>query len=470
MPVNLAEYTPGRRYMYTNLTLCRAASLLVALGLLSAAVPAAPIEPTPDPAFRALPSDAVRSWYLYNDANANGILDPGDQKVGVVKNWWSPVSGHTEANYTPGPYGTNNYVFPNGTDWPSAPMNFASSTDPAANYWLPLSKNAVVFYMNFSQFDNNDWQTFTASGDPVVQEVVAGRNMYRNGWSLGYVIHDVSKDSNGAFSGDQTPAGKVDMDVYVHNGEATVPVSGYGMRRSNPQVALSNDISPLALDNTAGPGTGTQYHPPQFDPVTGDYSVAANAARLAANSQTPADLTTIVNSMELAEKDPLAIAGDAIDPSKTPAQIAAGLTDHAGQPYEYQDAFQARHDYVEGSTDAGVIAGLSGWNQFTGANWGDQQVIRIDLSDDSLAGGDPAQYGNLTTVIFYDFGESPGSGQINPTAIVLDLSDTTLFPEHRFFIAAAEIPEPTTLSLLVGGAALGLVIRRRRRKAINAAR
>ena len=452
--------------MSRNQRFTHVAAVIASLALAGSVVPAAPIEPTPDPAFRALPADAVRSWHLFNDANANGILDPGDQKVATVVNWWSPVSGHTEANYTPGPYGTNSYVFPNGTDWPSAPMNFASSTDPTANYWLPLAKNALKFYMNFSQFDNNDWQTFTASGDPVVQEVVAGRNMYRNGWSLGYVMHDVTKDSNGAFSGDQTPAGKVAMDLYVHNGEATVHIAGYGDRRSNPQVALSNDISPLALDNTAGPGTGTQYHPPQFDPATGSYSLAANATRLAANGQTPADLATIVGSMELAEKDPPAIAGDAIDPSKTPAQIAATLTDHAGQPYAYQDAFQARHDYVADSTDAGVISGLSGWNEFTGANWGDQQVIRIDLSGDSLASGDAGLYGNLTSVVFYDFGYYPGASQTSPVGVVLDLSDTTLFPEHRFFIAAAEIPEPTTLSLLVGGAALGLLIRRRRRKAL----
>ena len=424
-----------------------------------------PIEPAPNPAFRSLPSDYVRTWYIFNDANSNGILDPADKKIAAFKNWWSPVSGATEANYTPGPYGTNSFIFPSGNDIPSAPMNFASQTDPFTNYWLPRAKNALKLYMNFSQFDNNDWQTFTASGNPTMQQVVVGRNYYRNGWSLGYVMHDVTKDGNGNFSNNQSAAGKVAMDIFVHNGEATVNLSGHGPRRSNPQVGLSNDISPLALENTAGPGTGTQYHPPQFDVVTKTYSVTENAVRLAANGLTPADLATIVSSMELREYDPTALTGsDVIHAGQSPNATAASQNDHAGNPYEYRDAFLARHNYVQAATDAGVLAGLSGSNSYDPNlnNWGDQQVIRIDLSADSLTSGDPSVYGNITSVVFYDFGAASGASQTSPVGIVLDLSNTSLFPENRFFIAAAAIPEPSTMALLVGGAIVGLLARRSR--------
>lgn len=275
----------------------------------------------------------------------------------------------------------------------------------------------------------------------------------------------------------QTLAGKVEMDVFAHNGRAvTTPVnvpewgpawstSSY----SNPQVSLSNDISEKAEDTVAAI---KQWHPPQFDDVAGDYSWAANATRMIANGLNAADLTQIVNSMEVREHDPdLLGPGDVIWPSRRPSEIELGQTDHDSNPYLYEDAFKDRSFYHDGANDGGVLAGLAGQDNYDveADNWGDQQVIRIDISPDTLASGDPETYGNITQVIFYDFG-LPGTGdQVNPDEILLDLlamvwdpgagEMVPLFPEQRFYIAA--VPEPATLSVILLGAIAVLLKRLR---------
>lgn len=442
-----------------------AAFLVVPLVSFAAAI-AVPTEPTPEPTWRALRPDAVKTWHIFNDRNLNGILDPGDERIDTFQNWWTPVSAHTQHNYEIGPYGANNFFYGVDDDKASGPMNFASQTNAADNYWLPMDKNAAHFYMSYSQFDNNDWSTFDGGGTtPTGKSVAQDRNLERNGYVLGWVTHNVTKDSSGNMFNDQTQAGHVEMDVYVHNGQLNTTIGGWGDSRSNPQIATSNDISKLALDNSDGPGTGKQWHPPQFDDATGTYSWAENAERMIANGYDAADLATIVGSMETAEKAPLSLAAaDVIWANRTPQEILNNEVDHTGAAYVYEDAFIERSNYVEGATDGAVVAGLAGYDNYNLEvnNWGDQQVIRIDLSASTLSTGDPETQGNITSVVFYDFGEI-GSTQINPRPIVLDLANTSLFPENRFYIAQVEtIPEPSTVAvLLLGG--VGLVLRRRRR-------
>jgi hypothetical protein len=445
---------------------------LAALLLAGAVLPAPPAwadpqVPTPNPAWRTPRADFVRTWHIFNDANLNGILDPGDQRVDSLQNWWTPVSAHTQHNYEIGPYGPGGLFFGPNDDKPSAPMNFASETDPNDNFWLPRAKNAVNFYMTYSQFDNNDWATFGGGGStPIGKQVAAERNMFRNGWAMGWVSHDVTTTPGGDIVNDQSQAGAVGIDIYVHRGEGTSHVPGFGTSRANPQVAMSNDISNKALDNTEGPGTGTQWHPPQFDEATQTYSWAENFTRMTANGLNNGDLTDIVNSMETKEVDPLALAGaDVVWAGRTPTEIQNNLTDENGDPYKYEDAFQERGNLAEGASDGGVISGLSGFDEYDPAinNWGGQQVIRIDISPETLRQGDPNVFGNITSVVFWDFGEF-GSDQLHPRAIVLDLTNLAMFPEGRFYIAQVrDVPEPTSLALiLVGGT---VVLLRRRRKA-----
>lgn len=442
------------------------AALACGVAFLAGPVQADPKLPTPEPTWRPLRPDYINTWYIFNDRNLNGILDPGDERVDTLENWWTPVSAHTQHNYSEGPYGANSLMFGPNDDKPSAPMNFASQTDPNDNYWLPRAKNAINFYMSYSQFDNNDWSTFDGGGTtPVGKQVARQRNLYRNGWSLGWVTHDVTVDGSGNFTNDQSPGGSVKMDVFVHNGEGTFFVAGLGTSRSNPQVAMSNDIDNLALDNSDGPGTGTQWHPPDYDDAALGYSWPKNALRMLANGLTPADLATIVASMEVQEKDPPSLGpADVIWANRSPQQIKANLDDHAGADYEYQDAFVDRSFYAEGSTDGGVVAGLSGYDNYDPLlnNWGDQQVIRIDIAPETLQ-SDEGFFGNITTVVFWDFG-AIGSDQLHPRAIVLDLADTSLFPENRFYLArSSQVPEPTVMAVLVLGG-VALLFRRRCRR------
>ena len=425
-----------------------------------------PTEPTPEAGFRPLPDDYVKTWYIYNDRNTNGILDPGDERIAEFRNWWTTLSAHTQHNYRQRSHAV-------GEDWASAPFNGASATNPDDNYWLPRKKNAIQFYMTYSQFDNNDWYGGYDYGGKTgdVLAILKQRNEFRNGWALGWLTHDLDPENT------QTLAGKVEMDVFAHNARAvTAPVNvpEWGPTWStssycNPQVSVSNDISEKAEDTVAAV---KQWHPPQFDDATGDYSWAANATRMIANGLNAADLTQIVNSMEVREHDPdLLGSGDVIWPSRRPSEIEAGLTDHADNPYLYEDAFKDRSFYHDGANDGGVLAGLAGQDSYDPElnNWGDQQVIRIDISPDTLASGDPATYGNITQVIFYDFG-LPGTGdQVNPDEILLDLlamvwdpgagEMVPLFPEQRFYIAA--VPEPTTLSVFFLGA-VAVLLRRSR--------
>jgi len=215
-----------------------------------------------------------------------------------------------------------------------------------------------------------------------------------------------------------------------------------------------------------------------------EYSWAANSTRMTYNGLSAADLNDIVNSMELREYEPYGLgAGEVIWPNRRPSEILANLTDHKGDPYTYLDAFLERALYHDGASDGGVIAGLAGQSFYDHQinNWGDQQVIRIDISQETLASGDPSTNGNIEKIIFWDFGD-PGTGdQINPTPIIfyVDMTQTIAhgqiywqdpvsgnkiwFPENRIYIAQV-VPEPGSLSLILIGSVGIILIRRRRRR------
>jgi len=446
--------------------------LSVAVGAMAAgAAWADPAEPVPNPDYRALRPGYVQTWYIYSDTKTNGILDPGDTLVAKVHNWWSPVSAHTQHNYDDGPYGPNGFTYGAADDKSSGPMSFASKTTPGAeNLWLPRLPGTIQFYMSYSQFDNNDFATYYDGKLPPGDQrtMLEQRNLYRNGWHLGWLTNSIEKDADGKVVNDQTPRGTVTMDVYVHNGAGTYVLNGYGISRSSPQVSMSNDIDNLALD-------GTQWHPPTFDEATGTYKTdsTANAAYKAVLGLTDAEFDTVVASMEIRQRDPadMGVGTAAVDPARTPALIAAGLTEHDGvTPYLYQHAFTDRSTHAVSTSDGGVIAGLAGQSAYDPLinNWAAQQVIRVDLSGLTLSAGSdvdgegkPLQ-GNIFEIIFWDFGQAAGSSQVSPYAVVLDLANTALFPEHRFYIAQVEIvPEPTALAIVVAGAVV-LVWRRRR--------
>lgn len=462
----------------------RTFTLALLATILFASIPAlaAPIEPTPyttADGYRALRSDFVKPWYIYADTNNNGILDPGDRKVATIQNWWTPASSGTQYNYTGGPtepYGGNQYNL-DPTYRAAGPMNFATnslpSTDPrksqsSTNYWLPTQPQGTLgFYMTYSQRDNNNWATFNPGGDATYNQIARERNQARNGWAMGWIANGVKVDANGHYTFGSTPLGTVNMDISVHNGEGTFNVPGFGTSISSPQLSLSNNINNTAFEPNNG-----QWQPPNFDQTTKTYSWVANSQRMnyfyPANTtaQNQAAFTTMVNSMDYKQVNPLTLTG-ALVPGKTPAQLLAnGVLDSSGNPYQYQDSFQARATYSEGTTVGGVIAGLAGQSSYdhTLNNWGDQQVIRIDLDPASIADG------SVKNIAFYDFGTAgnfgmsgPNVPQVNPTQIILNLADTSLFPDNRFYIAQVDnLPEPATMALLAAGS-IAMLIRRKRK-------
>jgi hypothetical protein len=442
-------------------------AIVFALVALAFAVPFAladatvPHEPTPEPTYRALRSDYVRQWTIFNDTQTDGVLNPGDTRVETFANWWSPVSSHSSSTYR-----DHQNVGP-GHDLTSAPMNWATYTldpsdpnrnNPDFNYWLPREQHTMSFYMTYSQFDNNDWATTNYGDTPLTQQIVRQRNLHRNGWALGWVANDYNYQ---ATSSDYT--GSIAMDVYVHDGKLDTNIQGFGPSLSNPHVGMSNDVDyATGLDHVGSDGG---FHPAEFDESTQSYSWAQNQLRMEANGLNATDLDTLANSMEVKESDPYNLIGAPLSARTPSAILAGGPKAPDGSDYTYGDAFQARQSFPSFATDGGVISGLGGFDAYDSElnNWADQQVIRIDVDPQMLLEG------GIDKLVFYDFGGSdPGSttsDQVDPRMLVFYADDLgnlfydgpagrVYFPENRIFIAMVnQIPEPASLALLcLGGA------------------
>ncbi len=473
---------------------------------------AAPVEPIPDTTFRSLRTGYVKTWHIFNDSKLDGILNPGDTRIETFRNWWTPASSHSQHNYSQGPY-EGNYNYPSGHDKTSGPINYASHNGSGLDdYWLQRDEDGINFYMTYSQFDNNNWKggynaTYLPAGDP--QTIVKDRHENRNGWALGWVTHQKPWPINSG-NNTQNLAGKVEMDIFIHHGRGLDdtglvnvdewngqdhlnPKNSY----SNPEISMSNDIGlhpSFTIDARDFASSNGQFHPAQWDENNMEYNMDANLERIRANfphldaAGRQDYLDKLVLSMEVREYDPALLDNsNVLVRDKHPEWIRNNLTEHDGTSYVYKDAFKERSEYHDGATDGGVIAGLAGQEEYVpdlnGGTWGDQQVIRIDISEETLA--------TVSQITFWDFGDSDGtaygsdtSPQVQPRAIIFGVDLNRLpeegqiyyddpvngriyFPDNRIYIAQVQIeyiPEPASLTLLVLGA--GLMLLRRRRAAM----
>lgn len=423
-------------------------------------------DPFQDSNVRDCRTDYIKSWNIFVDTVNDGILSPGDGFIDTMDNWWTPKSAATQYNYT----------YRSGQASQSgAPFSHAKKDA----YWLDREAGALSFYMTYSQLDNSDFSDKTASNPHTYdyrwmsdqnKAMNQERNMYGNGWAMGWSVNNY--DGNGG--GDV--AGNIKMDVFVHNGKSADTgnnTANYGtgfsnVVRSNPHIAVSDDISILAMDDASG-----HLIPPIYTDINGnDVGYQYNGLNDKRWGSEDA-FNDIVNSMEAREYTPNQLnTTNVINAGDSPNEILANLTDGNNNPYAYQDAFLIRDpsdinagaDFNEGETDGGVIAGLNGYDAYSQSSsdddWAEQQVIRIDIAPESLEG--------LTCVKFFDFGYEDAS-QVDPRIIIFDVVNGQLFyngvaiPDNRLYIATVHVPEPISAVIVSLGGTVILAARKRKR-------
>ena len=510
-----------------------------------------------NPRIRDLRTDFVRTWHVFADTANDAILDPGDTRVAEFKNWWTPASAATQHAYVIGTPPAAGPEYPSTpidhqSVFTTNPLLLLPQKAGTIGFYLTYS------HMDNADFDKELWSDGVSPHDTFNQRN-RERNGYAMGWLTGETVKDAAGNvqlgantgdvkmdifiHNGKSDNDAAGAGRDDnhsfgtnvsgQDVW-YNGVKTVPAgAAYStVSRSEPQVVQSNEMNVMARqdnnlmlvadyrdDFAINPGDPKGYTYGANDGYVyagfngGKYLVDGDLTPATpATLATQVEFDTVIASMDVREVNAYETglgAGDdlggfnPIHAADTPqALLDAGVTDGLGNLYFYEDAMISRDGdtnngspWVEGSTDGGVIAGLSGYDEYDdyypeGAtpdpsklltHWGEQQVIRIDIDKATL---NMLGQNGIKEIIFYDWGmPDPATGQqSNPTAITISVDanqnlyfdkdgsgDLTaadiLFPDNRIYIAQVEnIPEPATMLLLAVGASAMLVRRRVRRR------
>ena len=537
-----------------------------------------------NPSLRDLRPDFVRTWHIFSDEVNNGILDPGDIRIGDFENWWTPVSAGTQHGFEIGAPPAS------GPDYVSTPIDHQANNSMNTTLGLPQKAGTIGFYMTYSHLDNADYDREFYQAGPFGTGADHGpinqRERERNGFAMGWLTGETVTSGGMVDYGNKT--GNVKMDIFIHEGKSDNNQAGTGrddnvdfgkntrvdefgvvtngpdrwydetpwngpgapavtaggdystVSQSEPQVAQSNDMDLLARQGNNLMLT-PDYHDDFVitDRALGTYTYDADDGytfagfndgkyRTAAGAATEPEFDTVVASMDVREVNSYDLTAGAnndlggiaaIHAGKTPqALLDAGVTDGLGTNlYFYEDAFLQRDgvggdmtkgaQWVEGSTDGGVIAGLSGYDGYSEfypdnspggpvnapaipdpndpvyKRWAEQQVIRIDFDKASF---DKDALIGISEIIFYDWGfPDPVTGQqANPVAIVINVDenqnlyfetgltpgaspDDIYFPDNRIYIAQVEmpiVPEPATMAMLFFGGSAILARRRRGRK------
>ena len=162
-----------------------------------------------------------KNFGIYQDTNANGVLDVGDTYIDGFMSWYTHYSAATSYNYGDHYVEDNQYPDPlNGfDDLTGAPYASDHDGDDPLS-WLPMDDDELHIYMAWSHYDNN-----LPVPDPADSPL--GEDSRRGGFALGMIANDFIRSRS-----DPTASGGYDLDIAIRNRDDGVYV---------PQVTLSDD-------------------------------------------------------------------------------------------------------------------------------------------------------------------------------------------------------------------------------------
>ena len=161
----------------------------------------------------------LRKFGVYQDTNANGVLDAGDTFLGGFMNWLTYDSAATSYNYGDH-YSPGNSIAEDPldgfVDLTGAPWARSEEGNDDLS-WLPISNpdlsddDVLHLYMVWSWWDNNSLEGLDAD---------------RDGFSLGMLANSFLRSRS-----DESYGGGLDLDIAIRNDDSSLP-----------QVSLSDDF------------------------------------------------------------------------------------------------------------------------------------------------------------------------------------------------------------------------------------
>lgn len=179
-----------------------------------------------------------KNFGVYQDSNADGVLNSGDTYLGGVMSWLTFYSAGTSYNYSdhddPALAGFDDL------DLTGAPYGANQANDDVLS-WLPMDDDELHIYMVWARYDNE------VDEDPQDPDAVGNK---RDGFSLGMIANDYIRGRS-----DDSPSGGYGLDIAVRNDDTSIP-----------QVTLSDDYF-------------SDVHPDGRPPVSPDPAYKENASQ-----------------------------------------------------------------------------------------------------------------------------------------------------------------------------------------------
>ena len=146
-----------------------------------------------------------KNFGVYQDSNADGVLNSGDTYLGGIMSWLTFYSAGTSYNY--GDH--SDAALAEFSDLTGAPYAADADNDQVLS-WLPMDDDELHIYLAWSHYDNNSPE---------------GIQYDREGYSLGLIANDYIRGRT-----DDSYSGGYDLDIAVRDDDT-----------STPQVTLSDD-------------------------------------------------------------------------------------------------------------------------------------------------------------------------------------------------------------------------------------